>query len=240
MKKIFVLALLMSISGLASAQGYYFGVKGGPSIGIQNWNNFEQDPLFKYHGDIFVESYTDAALVVFGQLGYHVKGSAFRNRIYINPVGGFSRAPAREFLFNNIVLVLGAKQKFDWGDEKKYYYSVGIRTDYTLSTNLSKYAVYNSIYPGYYPFDNKNYIRSFLYGISFGGGAEFEISDYFGISVDLTVNPDISYQYIQPAFPNVRDPYTGQNITIRERKIRNVTIELSVGFRFLRKIEYID
>lgn len=241
-KKLMILCLFVTVSGSLWGQGgYYFGVKGGLSVGIQNWNNFEQDPLFKYHGDLFIESYTDAALVLFAQLGYHVKGSALRNRLYFNPVNGLNQAPAKEFLFNNASLVLGAKQKFDWGSDSKYYYSMGLRADYTLSTNLSEYSAYNAQYPGYYPFDNSTYIRSFMYGISFGGGAEFTLSDYFGITVDLTVNPDLSFQYIQPSFPtSVRNPYTGQYITIQERKIRNITIELSVGLRFLREIEYID
>ncbi len=240
-KKITVLLMLTCFAVLLPGQGYYFGVKGGLSVGIQNWNSYEMDPLLKYHGDVFLESYTDAALVLYGQLGYHVKGSALRNRLFLNPINGYSRAPVREFLFNNIVLVLGAKQKFDWGADRKYYYSMGLRADYNLSTNLSEYSEYNTQFPGYYPLDNPTYIRSFMYGISFGGGAEFSLSDYFGITVDLTVNPDLSFQYIQPAIPtNVTNPYNGQKINIREQKIRNITIELSVGLRFLREIEYID
>lgn len=234
---------LTSSVGLLLGQGYYFGFKGGLSVGLQNWNNLEQDPLLKYHGDLFIESIADVPLVMFGQLGYHIKGSALRNRLYINNTGsGFVRPSAKEFLFNNVVLVLGVKQKFDWGDDRNYYYSVGVRADYTVSTNLHEYSAFNAAYPAYsiYPFDNPEYLRSFLYGVSFGGGADFTLSDYFGMTVDLTINPDLSFQYVQPSIPNIRDPFTGQNTTLRERKIRNITIELSVGFRFLREIEYID
>ena len=61
-----------------------------------------------------------------------------------------------------------------------------------------------------------------------------------GMMLEFTVNPDFSIQYQQPPIPNVLDTYTNQTITIPERRIRNLTFEVTVGFRFLRRIEYID
>ena len=58
--------------------------------------------------------------------------------------------------------------------------------------------------------------------------------------IEFTVNPDFSLQYEQPAIPNVIDPITGQTRTLQERRIRNLTFEITVGARFLRKVEYID
>ncbi len=69
---------------------------------------------------------------------------------------------------------------------------------------------------------------------------EFSFSEFIGASLEFTVNPDFSLQYRQPAIPNVRDPWSGQNTTIPERRIRNMTFELTAGFRFLRKVQYLD
>ena len=245
MKKIITLTLFIALGGMALGQGgYFFGVKGGLCVGFQNWNGFEQDPLFKYHGDLFIESLSeDNQFAVFAQVGYHVKGSALRNRLYINPFSGnYTRPPAREFLFNNAVLSAGMKQKFEFGLSSKFFYLLGIRLDYTINTNLSEYSDFNALNPGYaiYPFDDPTFIRDINYGLIAGGGLEFEISEFFGMMLEFTYNPDLANQYMQPAIPNVTDPYTGQQRTIAERKIRNQTFEVTLGFRFLRKIVYVD
>lgn len=241
MKKILLFSLLLSSSFIAAGQGgYYFGVKGGLCVGFQNWSGIEQDPAYKYSGDLFIESRSvENKFGLFAQLGYHVKGSALRNRRYRTPIGGFTSPPAREFLFNNIVLGLGAKQKFDFGERSKLFYSFGVRVEYTVSTNLGDYTEINQILR-YYPFDDDTFIRKINYGVLVGGGIEMEVSDYFGLIIELTINPDFSNQYEQPAIPNVTDPYSGQSRTLPERKIKNISIELSLGFRFLRNIEYID
>ena len=243
MKKIVLLGVLTLGSFFAFGQGFYFGAKGGLSVGFQNWSGLEQDPLFSYHGDVFIENKTEGnQFAVFAQLGYHVKGSALRNRSYINSVGTYNRPPAREFRFNNVVLGLGGKQKFNFGQKSKYFYSVGIRVEYTLNTNLGEYTQFILSNPAFaiYPIDSDQYIRKINYGLIAGGGLEFEFSEFYGMMLEFTVNPDFSNQYMQPAIPNVTNPYNGQSTTIRERKIRNLTFEVSLGFRFLRKVEYID
>lgn len=245
MKKIITLTLLLTIGLTAFAQGgYYFGVKGGLLVGFQNWNGFEQDPLLKYCGDLFIESRSASnEFAVFAQVGYHVKGSAIRNRLYINPfTGGYTRPPAREFLFQNAVLGAGMKQKFDFGVSSKFFYMLGIRLDYTIDTNLDIYTDFNTLNPAYaiYPFDDPTFIRNINYGLIAGGGLEFEISDYFGLMLEITYNPDFSNQYMQPSIPNVTDPYTGESRTISERKIRNQTFEITLGLRFLREVIYVD
>ncbi|KAA3623504.1 MAG: hypothetical protein DWQ02_24405 [Bacteroidetes bacterium] len=245
MKKIITLTLFLTLGLTASAQGgYYFGVKGGLLVGFQNWNGFEQDPLLKYCGDLFIESRSASnEFAVFAQLGYHVKGSAIRNRLYVNPFsGGYTRPPAREFLFQNAVLGAGMKQKFDFGVSSKFFYMLGIRLDYTIDTNLDIYTDFNTLNPAYaiYPFDDPTFIRDINYGLIAGGGLEFEISDYFGLMLEFTYNPDFSNQYMQPSIPNVTDPYTGESRTISERKIRNQTFEVTLGLRFLREVIYVD
>ncbi len=227
------------------AQGSVFGIKGGPSIGVQNWGgSFQQDPMFRYHAAIFVESLPEAnQWSLYAQAGYHPRGSAIRRRRFIDVISGNPVIPPTDvFLFHNAALVLGAKQKFDLGVSNKWFYSFGIRGEYTFDTNLDIYTRFNEQFPAFsiYPYDDKFYINEFNYGFSGGAGLEFQFSEFIGASLEFAVNPDFSFQYRQPAVPNIRDPWTGQNTTIPERRIRNITFELSLGFRFLRKVEYVD
>lgn len=239
-----VLALMMVMAagyGLR-AQGYAFGLKGGLTIGVQQWEGFEQDPLFKYHGIAYIESLPESnEFALLAQLGYHLKGSAFRSRNAFGFNGDIFRAPAQEFIFRNLALVLAAKQKFDvFGNDSRAYYILGLRGDYNLGTNLSEYKEANMVYP-IYPDDSKELIREITYGLSLGGGIELPFSELVGTIIEFSVNPDFSYQYVQPsATVFVNNQFFTGNVNIPERKIRNLTFELTVGFRFLNKIEYID
>lgn len=230
---------ILTISHLC-AQGTAYTIKGGLTLGIQKWNGFDQDPLFKYHGAISAESLDETSLFsVFAQAGYHIKGSALRNGSFIDQNNNFYRLPAQEFLFKNVSLILGAKRKYDITDAMRGYYLFGLRGDYTLGTNLDKYEAANEFNGSlYYPING--FVRKWNYGVTLGGGAEFSLGELLGASLELTVNPDFSYQYKQPAIPNVINPYTRQPTTISERTIRNVTFEISAGFRLLRKVEYVD
>lgn len=234
----------MFAANFIQAQGYAFGVKGGLTIGTQNWSGLEQDPLVKYHGIAFIESLSDDnEFAIFAQLGYHIKGSAQRNRRFTSVItGNIVQPKAKEFLFNNLSLTLGGKQKFNFSGSTKVYYGFGIRLDYTLSTNLDEYTDFNLRNPAYaiYPFDEPTFINEFNYGVYLGGGFEIPFGELTGMVLEFSVNPDFSLQYRQPPIPNVTDPYTGNERTLQERKIRNLTFEVTAGFRFLNKIEYID
>lgn len=233
-----------------SAQGYAFGIKGGLTVGMQRWDeSFQREPLFRYHAIIYTESLPeDEKFALLAQLGYHVKGSTMRTyrTVFEFPPGSgnFQTFPGTTvpFEFRNISLTLAGKRKYDFGIDKKAYYMLGIRGDYTLSTKLRPdFVDETSLYTRIYPFEE--FVRKINYGATFGGGIEWMFSEYIGGLLEFTVNPDFSFQYKQPAIPNVRNPNPGfgsSTITIPERQIRNVTFELTLGFRFLHKIEYID
>lgn len=252
MAKYILTALLLALFSLpAISQSYAFGVKGGLTVGFQKWDNtFQRDPLYRYHGIAFIESADEEEkFSLFAQAGYHVKGSAIRTfrTSYQTQNGNIVDIPAREipFEFHNISLVLGAKQKFNAGDVSKYYYLIGIRGDYTVDTKLGPEIDENDPYYlfGIYPVEE--FVRKFNYGFTIGGGYELGISEFVSTLVELTVNPDFSRQYLQPRIENVPNPnsvISGGNsrIDIAERQIINTTIELTLGFRFLHKIEYID
>jgi len=251
MKNILGLSLILMIftTTQVTAQSYAFGIKGGLTIGTQNWDNsFQRDALFRYHAIAFVESASEENnFSIFAQGGYHVKGSAIRtySSTIIDGNGNRRTFPGFDlpFEFNNVSITLGGKQKYDFGGgNKRLYYMLGVRGDYTLGTNFGdidfeRSPVYATIYP------IEGFVNKFNYGATLGGGMELPLSDLYGIVLEFTVNPDFSKQYNQPAIPNVINPNpdaSQRSITIPERSITNLTFEISVGFRFLNIIEYID
>lgn len=243
MKKLLLLILLTGLGSLPlHAQSYAFGVKGGLTLGVQNWDGFDRDPLYKYHGILFIESAPEGnEFALFAQAGYHVKGSAIRNRNFRDINGNTFRPPAREFRFNNVSLSVGGKQKYDFTGDSKFYYMFGIRGDYTVNTNLGDYSSFIERYGiAIYPIDSYTFINRFNYGAILGGGIELPFTELVGAILEFSVNPDFSYQYRQPEIGQIYNHYTGQNGVIRERKIRNVTFELTLGFRFVNKVVYID
>ncbi len=246
-----ILAFLGAGSLTLQAQSYAFGVKGGLTVGLQQWGNTfsNREPLFRYHGLAFIESAEeDEPWALFAQGGYNIKGSAlrFRQQTIQLTDGTFADIPPRSipFEFRNLTLTAGAKQKFDLGlSTSKWYYSLGVRVDYTVSTKLRPEGVDETDpFAIYYPIDA--FVNDFNYGISVGGGIEFPFSEFVGVLVELTVNPDFSKQYNQPRIDNLINPSPlvtpGQRVSIPERSISNTTFELTLGFRFLHKIIYVD
>ncbi|MBK7429295.1 MAG: hypothetical protein IPI60_20815 [Saprospiraceae bacterium] len=60
-----------------------------------------------------------------------------------------------------------------------------------------------------------------------------------GIILELQVQPDFSRQVFIPT-TRWNNPYNGQIQQLPEQNIRNLSVELSVGFRLLREIVYED
>ncbi|MBK8879808.1 MAG: hypothetical protein IPN74_15100 [Haliscomenobacter sp.] len=229
------------------SQSYAFGLKGGLTIATQKWDNsFQRDPLFRQHAILFIESVEeDQPFALFAQGGYHVKGSAIRTyrSVYTQPDGSMVEVPSftTPFVFNNLSLTLGAKQKFPFTGQKKLYYLFGIRGDYTVSTKLRPDNLANNYLFSIYPFEE--FVNEFNYGATVGGGIELPFTELVGLVLELTVNPDFTKQYNQPIIRNVinPNPFGGSNlIDIPERQIVNTTFEVTLGFRFINKIVYID
>jgi len=239
MKKITILLSLLTILSISAfAQSYYFGLKGGPSIGFQQWDGIDRNALLRWHGSVFIESMAEVGEIgLFAQAGYHKKGSSIGGGLATGINGNPIRLSGQAFVFNNVDLVVGVKQRLDFSmmGSKNAFYTFGLRGDYTIDTNLEQYQDFNR---GFLPFPE--FVRKWNYGASISGGFEFDFMEYIGGIFEISIHPDFSFQYQQPAIPNVRNPWTGAFQTLNERTIRNVTLEISVGFRFLREIEYID
>lgn len=231
LKYLISITLFIAAAGTVSAQSFWFGPKGVLSFNLQQWNGFQRDPLVNFNGDIYIETAEEfTRSFLYAQLGYHTRGSSTRFNILNG--GTFSQG----FEFNNLVLELGAKQKLKTVENKGPYYLLALRGEYTLGTNLS---AFNQFQSPYFPVDD--FVRKFNYGVTIGGGWEFEFSEFIGGLIELTINPDLSKQYDQqqPIF-NVINPQTNQTTTIQPRSVRNLSFEVKFGMRFLRKVEYID
>ncbi|MBR9921874.1 MAG: hypothetical protein GYB31_13620 [Bacteroidetes bacterium] len=239
MKRLILLFAIITLAGNTDlkAQSFAFGFKGGPILGIQQWNSFDRDPLFKYHGMAFIESYDEnnESVSLFLQGGYHIRGSAIRNSRFTNN-NQIYNLPVTEYIFRNVALSLGAKKKQELSDKSQWYYLLGIRGEYNINTNFNEFDSFGSIF---YP--NDFYVRKFVGGAIFGAGMEFMLGELTGGLLELTINPDITRQYFQPPIGNVVAPWDPSiTLNVSERNIRNITVELTFGIRFLRIVEYVD
>ncbi|PHL00199.1 hypothetical protein CGL56_03930 [Neolewinella marina] len=224
--------------------GYLFGIRGGASLGTQDWSSFETEVNLGYHGDLFLESIpAEGRFGFWGLLGYHQRGSRLKRQRAFTFQGNPVILPADDFVFNNLSVAVGGKQVVSYFGTADLYYIIGVRAEYNLSTNLGNYdqlASYGGFIRNAYPFDSYEFINRFTYGATVGGGAVVALTEGIGGFIELTAQPDFSFQYKQGPINNVIDPYGGGNTTIGERAIRNFTVELSIGLRLLRKWRYID
>lgn len=243
--KILSIALLwVSINNL-SAQSVAYSVKGGLTAANQRFDGggtYNNSLLFKYHGALSIENAPDdPTSVLFAQIGYHTRGHARRYQRGIIPnyqtgqlqeVSGFKE----EFVFNNLALIVGVKRRGVLNTPNAYY-AIGLRAEYTISNNLpGDNANFPSNYSLYYP--TKDFVKKFNYGLSLSGGYEFPFSELISGFIEFSVHPDVSRQYFQPAI-TINSSNSPTN-TIPEQSIRNLTFELTLGFRFLRKVIYVD
>ncbi len=229
MKKfIFLIIGWSSIGGLC-AQSYAFGFKGGLTIGTQKWNNYEREALFSWNGHVFIESLPEESnFVLYGQLGYHNKGSAIISQAFFDPVSGIDFERRRfDYVFKNISLILGGKNRYPISESTVGYYMLGIRGDFNLGTNTD-------LFEGFEQFINK-----FTYGATLGGGIEFPIADRVGLILEFQVSPDFSRQILVPQ-GQYRNAVTNQLVTVQQQEVRNTAFEVTVGLRLERIIEYID
>ena len=213
-------------------QSKIFGPKGGLTIGFQSWDGFQRDALVSYHGALYFEGYKEGAPTSFyGQLGLHTRGSSERAFFITGPTAQEFR---QKFRFDNLAAVLGVKKRLKEDVDNKPYFAFGMRLEYTLGTNLDE----SSEFAGYFPIEG--FVNKWNYGATASFGYEFPFSEFVGGLIEASIHPDLSFQYQQPGGIGVISPINGQSIVLREQQIRNITFELTVGFRFLHKVIYLD
>ena len=224
---------IMSFSFGINAQdgGFHFGPKGGLSIGNQQWDNYERRPLFTNHAALFIETldpeYTGS---LFAQIGLHKRGSAIRSV-------GITSLFNSGIEFTNAAVQLGFKKRIDPSKNFMPYYFFAIRVEYTVDTNLDRFEGNGNCF---FPFNA--FVNEWNYGVTLGGGFEYELSEFVIPFIEFNFSPDFSLQYRSPALNALCaiNPWTGTSSGIPEREIRNLTFEVSIGFKFLRKVIYED
>jgi len=228
-KLLFVFTFLVFLAQENYAQ-YYLGVKGGLGLNMQKWNSYERDILFTPCIDVFSESNDDPLNKLYASLGYHTRGSTVR---------GFGFNAYNPYKFNNLVLELGGKRMMSVDKKYNGYYMLALRGEYTLSTNLNDRAgtsIYNLV--------SDVYVNKFNYGATVGGGFEMAFGEDKILFLEASVNPDLSKQYEQSETLTIENPNpvpnpigTNQFITIVPQEVRNVSLEIKVGIKFLRGYE---
>ena len=216
-------------STMLSGQSFWFGPKVAGALTFQQWNNFSPNPLFRPAYDFFVETYSEtSSSALYASLGYHTRGSGIRTTSFFgDPLG------TQGFKFNNIVLELGGKRFLSLDKAFNAYYMIGVRGEYTVSTNLKEYERFlNPFYP------HNDFVKKVVYGATVGGGFEYTFGDLYRGFLEVAISPDFANQYFQPPINNVIDPFTGMTTNLSERQIRNVSIEIRAGLKLLRKVIY--
>lgn len=221
--------LLVCLSLHGQHTGYSF--KFGPTMGVQQWNSFERGPLFGFHADLQVENISETdARTLYASLGYHQRGSA--NRFVFTTLDGQRRQNTTKFIFNNAVLTAGGKQIYQLQNMQGHV-SIALRGEYNINTSFGEDDDLVRNNPQLllsYP--QEAFINDFLYGIDIGAGVDFPLTPTLDGMLEIRVSPDLSRQYFQPPFPGF-DPLTGNNRNYPERRINNISFELSLGIRFI-------
>jgi hypothetical protein len=217
-------------SGSVGSGGFAFGFKGGPTVATQNWNGFQRNGLITYHGDIFVESMgswkqkgnISQRSSFQAQLGYHRKGSTFRNVFIYDQNNNKIKIPSN--IFQNISLGLLGKGAFKIEEKSLAYYAIGITLDYTVKYQLVGMGTEAGV-------------NRFTYGVWFGGGYEWDLGKSpLSFFIEANINPDIGRQVFIPAGLRTQytDQQTGQPIYTTQQKVNNLIFELSVGLKINR------
>ncbi|MEM7104265.1 MAG: hypothetical protein AAF502_14095 [Bacteroidota bacterium] len=236
MKKWIILTAFLAFVFQVNAQtGTAYGIKGGLALANQSWNQSEREFGFAYHGDLFLESVNDSLSIAFYvAAGYHLRGSAIVVNSFFDPRTGITFPRRRiNHRFNNVAIQAGAKNFHRLKDKNiRGFYGLGLRVEYTIDYNL---AYSNS--EGY-----DLYLNRFNYGLSVLGGVEFEFKNFPGaVFLELSFHPDVSKQiFIPPGVATYTDPVTNMVFTFSEQKVFNRTLELTLGYKFIRRVEWID
>ena len=238
-----LLAVGLSPKPALRAQSFTgYTLKAGGVLATQRWDNFERDPLIGTHVDLQVESVSfEKPASFYASLGYHQRGSAIRTPafVFVNPSTGQEtrvRPEALRFVFHNLALAAGGKQHYAVGKHRGFV-SFAVRGEYNLGTDFGDVDE-SGLALGFRPnFPVEAFVRDFVYGADVGAGLELPLSSRLDALFELRLSPDVSAQYVQPPL-QAFNPQTGNNEGLGERSINNLSIELSVGLRFLPDAAY--
>ncbi len=215
---------MMGISKNIIAQGGYYGIQISPGYSTQKWNKTNRSALLTLSGDVFLSAYgsEDETNVYYVKAGYHQRGSSINTSSF----SGLFHNRLR-YVFHNIVAGAGVQKMLLDRFNLPFYYLLGVRLEYTIGTNFKQFESSASLY---YP--NDIFVNHFNYGVDFGGGFIFDVSDNFDLYLELSISPDFSLQYEQEPLSNVINPWRpSERLNLPKRHVRNLSFELSFGLR---------
>lgn len=228
---IFCWIVLLFSADFLKGQSTAYILKGGPTGASQSWDGTQRSNnlLLRYHAALAVETHDNEEdkFAAFAQLGYHMKGSALRFRGGIGIDGTVFGPQTSALEFHNISLIAGAKRKHDINYVDKWYYQLGLRLDYTAAYNLE-------FYQGF-----ADGVRRWNFGITVGGGYQWNFSEHISLILEANVHPDFSRQIFMPPSRFI-NPFTGELEIWPETNVTNLAFEISIGIRFLNKVVYSD
>lgn len=226
--------MLLMLPMLLFAQSRAFGVKGGLSVATQRWNNFDRDVLIGSNASVFVEFQTEGKFAIFIEGGYHQRGSALRfpASTGVSSTGAIVNIPAsvRKQTFHNAAIILGGKNLINTSGKINPYYGFGARLEYTIANDIGK------LYPVW-----EQFLNTFNYGVTLSGGLEYGFGDERpgALFLEFSAHPDFSKQVFVPP-GTYYNRFLDQNIPTQEQKVINLSFEITLGIKFIQKIEYID
>ena len=220
---------VLSGSTVLQAQGYVFGIMAGPTLSNQKVNGFQREPFVRYHGLIFIESTSEInPNSMYARLGYHVKGSAININRFYDIDGNELEGRSYAMEFHNVSASLGFKQRRELGN-LFYHYSFGVRGDFNVKGK------FGAIFGGLEGAQNK-----FTYGVNVDVGMEFPLSELVSTTIEIGFSPDLGEQLFIPPQDTGYNYGDGSPIIFPETSLTNIVFEVRAGFRFWRKIIYID
>lgn len=225
MKRILILIIgLLSILDL-QAQDNAYGLMSGLTIGTQRWNGFDRDPLLTWNFRGFYESILNDELAIDLEFGYHNRGSAVLQR---GAIIGTNQVVSQYYKmrFGNLSLLGAAKKIYKLKDNVEAYGKLGVRVEYTINDSLEIFDQYSEA------------IQPFNYGFTLGGGLHFgPVDGPVQFVLDIQVSPDFSQQIYAPP-GTVYNRFTQQFVSFGEQKVVNLSLEISLGIRFVNKYYY--
>ena len=206
--------------------GRKWGIKLGPSVGLQG----SSSPLFRYHGAAFIEGGRENN-ALYAEVGYHARGFSNNYAIISQTTGKIERYAFIPTIFHNVGLSLGLKKRSSYSEKIKRFYAFAMRGEVNVGSNLpdinNPQQVQQSSNYSYL----SNNIRPFVWGMDISAGVEKTLSERMIGFLEFTISPDLSLQYGQA----IQSP--GGGIT-GGTTARNLSLELSLGFRFWNKVIY--
>lgn len=221
-KSLLSLIIIISFLGILHAQPEYrvFGIHSGLTMASQRWNSGNRSVLFRPHIDVSYEKYRPGqGLSFYGSLGYHQRGNS--EVIQVISFSNGSRENRRiNMIHQNVVTNIGVKGRIPKEDGNALFYLIAARVEANMGNQFD-------IYEGL-----ESAVNPIVAGATFSFGYEWLFTSKSTVVFGLHLQPDFTNQiYLQPqVFTDSR----GNTRNFQEERIRNFSIELSVGYQYFK------